>query len=155
MTAPLSIRRRAALFLFLATLLALLTGYAFERILFFDRPLITPLVMEGKWIRPPGDLDYRGCFRKTVFLNSYPKQAWLMISAQDGFEVIVNGQTVNHLFFWRPTRQFQSDLSESGQRAKYYRLTAAGKRQLATERTRWEQVVTAISGVLNPGAKAV
>jgi PadR family transcriptional regulator PadR len=46
-------------------------------------------------------------------------------------------------------------LSEGGQRAKYYRLTAAGKRQLATERTRWEQVVTAISGVLNPGAKAV
>ena len=46
-------------------------------------------------------------------------------------------------------------LSESGQRAKVYKLTAAGKRQLATERTRWEQVVSAIAGVLNPGAKAV
>ena len=41
-------------------------------------------------------------------------------------------------------------LSETGQRAKYYRLTAAGKKQLASERSRWEQVVTAIGGVLNP-----
>lgn len=46
-------------------------------------------------------------------------------------------------------------LGESGQRAKYYKLTAAGKRQLVDERTRWDQVVSAIAGVLNPGAKAV
>ena len=46
-------------------------------------------------------------------------------------------------------------LSDSGQRAKYYTLTATGKKQLVTERTRWEQVVSAIGGVLNPGAKLV
>jgi PadR family transcriptional regulator, regulatory protein PadR len=41
-------------------------------------------------------------------------------------------------------------LSEAGQRAKVYKLTRAGKRQLLDERTRWEQVVSAIAGVLNP-----
>src|SRR5580658_685254 len=41
-------------------------------------------------------------------------------------------------------------LTDTGQRAKVYRLTRAGKRQLLDERTRWEQVVSAISGVLNP-----
>jgi PadR family transcriptional regulator PadR len=40
--------------------------------------------------------------------------------------------------------------SEAGQRAKYYRLTAAGKKQLASERSRWNQLVDAIAGVLNP-----
>jgi len=40
--------------------------------------------------------------------------------------------------------------SDTGQRAKYYRLTPAGKRQLLTERGRWDQLVNAISGVLNP-----
>ena len=39
-------------------------------------------------------------------------------------------------------------LSENRQRAKYYRLTAAGKRQLAQELSRWEQLTRAISGVL-------
>jgi PadR family transcriptional regulator PadR len=39
--------------------------------------------------------------------------------------------------------------SEGGQRAKYYHLTAAGKKQLASERSRWHQLVDAIGGVLN------
>jgi PadR family transcriptional regulator, regulatory protein PadR len=38
--------------------------------------------------------------------------------------------------------------SEAGQRAKYYRLTAAGKKQLASERNRWSRMVDAIAGVL-------
>jgi PadR family transcriptional regulator, regulatory protein PadR len=46
-------------------------------------------------------------------------------------------------------------LSEGGQRAKFYKLTAAGKRQLLNERTRWERVVSAIAGVLSPDAKAM
>ncbi len=42
--------------------------------------------------------------------------------------------------------------SSAGQRAKYYQLTAAGKKQLLSERSRWDQLVHAISGVLNPAA---
>ncbi|HSY73798.1 MAG TPA: PadR family transcriptional regulator [Alloacidobacterium sp.] len=41
---------------------------------------------------------------------------------------------------WRKT--------ESNQRAKYYRITASGKEQLAANLSRWEQMVAAIGGVL-------
>ena len=41
-------------------------------------------------------------------------------------------------------------VSKNNQRAKYYRLTAAGRRQLVAETSRWERFVRAISGVLRP-----
>ena len=41
-------------------------------------------------------------------------------------------------------------LTENNQRAKYYRLTPAGKKQLAAERSRWERLVAAIAGVMRP-----
>jgi len=34
------------------------------------------------------------------------------------------------------------------QRTRVYRLTAAGRRQLASERSRWEKLVDAMSGIL-------
>ena len=40
--------------------------------------------------------------------------------------------------------------TESNQRAKYYRLTAAGKKQLAAEYERWRQLSSAIAGIMNP-----
>ena len=40
--------------------------------------------------------------------------------------------------------------SEAGQRAKYYRITAAGKRQLAREHDRWTELSQAIAGVMKP-----
>jgi PadR family transcriptional regulator, regulatory protein PadR len=40
--------------------------------------------------------------------------------------------------------------SESNRKAKYYRLTPAGRKQLIEETTRWEQMVRAISRILNP-----
>src|SRR5215475_4198802 len=44
-------------------------------------------------------------------------------------------------------------VSENNQRVKVYRLTAAGKKHLATERSRWEQLSDAIGGILNPQGK--
>ena len=41
-------------------------------------------------------------------------------------------------------------MTESKQRAKCYRLTPAGKRQLLRERDRWSQLVAAIGGILDP-----
>ena len=41
-------------------------------------------------------------------------------------------------------------VSEANQRAKYYRLTAAGKAQLSRERDRWSQLVDAIGRIMNP-----
>src|ERR687886_2572732 len=43
-------------------------------------------------------------------------------------------------------------VSEANQRAKYYRLTAAGKAQLAREQNRWSQLVHAIGRIMNPAA---
>jgi PadR family transcriptional regulator len=40
--------------------------------------------------------------------------------------------------------------TESHQRAKYYRLTASGKKQLLSEQARWRQIVNAVAGVMNP-----
>lgn len=45
-------------------------------------------------------------------------------------------------------------LTETSQRAKFYRLTPGGKKQLASERDRWTQLVDAITGVLNPAGEA-
>src|SRR5579872_3072214 len=38
--------------------------------------------------------------------------------------------------------------TQSNQRAKYYRLTATGRKQLAAEHARWEQLVAAIASVM-------
>jgi len=40
--------------------------------------------------------------------------------------------------------------TESNQRAKFYRLTAAGKKQLLSEQARWAQIVNAIAGIMSP-----
>jgi PadR family transcriptional regulator PadR len=44
--------------------------------------------------------------------------------------------------------QSEWKLSDNNQRVKEYRLTPAGKRQLADERSRWEMLTQAIAGVL-------
>jgi PadR family transcriptional regulator PadR len=41
-------------------------------------------------------------------------------------------------------------LSDNKQRAKYYRLSASGRRQLLAERTRWSRFTEAIARVLGP-----
>ncbi len=48
-----------------------------------------------------------------------------------------------------------SGTSENNRKAKYYRLTGAGRKQLAAQTTRWEQVVRAIARILNPGTGTI
>ena len=40
--------------------------------------------------------------------------------------------------------------SSNGRKAKYYRLTAVGRKQLAVETSRWARLVTGIAHVLRP-----
>lgn len=42
------------------------------------------------------------------------------------------------------------ELSEKGKRAKYYRMTAKGQKQLQAEQTKWEAFSRAMRLVLNP-----
>lgn len=44
--------------------------------------------------------------------------------------------------------------SASKQRARYYRITARGKRQLASDLSRWEQIVKAIGSVMHGNPEA-
>ena len=44
--------------------------------------------------------------------------------------------------------------SANKQRAKYYRLTATGKRQLVHEQSRWTQLVEAMAALMQPRGKA-
>src|SRR5262245_21773858 len=41
-------------------------------------------------------------------------------------------------------------LSEKGKRARYYTLTAVGRRQLASEQSKWRAFARAIGLILNP-----
>lgn len=43
--------------------------------------------------------------------------------------------------------------SENNRKAKYYRLTPSGRKQLLLETTRWEQMVRAIGRILNPASE--
>lgn len=41
-------------------------------------------------------------------------------------------------------------LSDNNQRAKYYRLTASGRKQLSNEQSRWKLLVKAITKAMKP-----
>lgn len=41
-------------------------------------------------------------------------------------------------------------VSDNNRRAKYYRLTAAGRKQLAEEAAHWKRMATAIARILEP-----
>ncbi|HXR76322.1 MAG TPA: PadR family transcriptional regulator [Bryobacteraceae bacterium] len=42
------------------------------------------------------------------------------------------------------------EISSTNRRARYYRLTAAGRKRLIIEQSRWEQMAAAISRVMRP-----
>src|SRR4051812_708020 len=42
------------------------------------------------------------------------------------------------------------DLSDKGKRAKFYRLTPLGRKQLAAERSKWDTFSRAMALILNP-----
>jgi len=43
--------------------------------------------------------------------------------------------------------------SENNRRAKYYRITPAGRKQLVVEQTRWEKLAEAVARVLGPACE--
>lgn len=45
------------------------------------------------------------------------------------------------------------DTTENNRKARYYKLTAAGRKQLHQESSRWQQIVAAIARVMDPAAQ--
>src|SRR6201995_4290803 len=43
------------------------------------------------------------------------------------------------------------ELSSKGKRARFYKLTAAGRKQLTAERSKWEALSRAVRLILDPG----
>jgi transcriptional regulator len=46
------------------------------------------------------------------------------------------------------------ETSETNRRAKYYRLTAAGRKQLAQQHSKWADFVSAVARVMGPAPEA-
>src|SRR5262245_8861392 len=55
-----------------------------------------------------------------------------------------------HRLIKRGWIDFDHGTSENNRRAKYYRLTRKGRRQLDVETTKWERLARAITRVLRP-----
>lgn len=75
---------------------------------------------EAQWITPKGDAQTAGVFR--VDFRLPPKKiarAWVAVSADNGFEVIVNSNPCGRWTLYRATRPFQSGHSEYGQRLRF------------------------------------
>jgi PadR family transcriptional regulator PadR len=53
-----------------------------------------------------------------------------------------------HRLIKRRWISFQEGTSENNRRAKFYRLTATGRRQLAVETSKWNRLVEAIARIL-------
>ncbi len=55
-----------------------------------------------------------------------------------------------HRLIKRGWISFEDGISENNRKAKFYRLTAKGKKQLALETSKWEKLVRAMARVLRP-----
>jgi transcriptional regulator len=58
-----------------------------------------------------------------------------------------------HRLIKRGWISFEDGTSENNRRAKFYRLTAKGRRQLEIETSRWETLARAIARILRPTAQ--
>ena len=55
-----------------------------------------------------------------------------------------------HRLIKRGWISFEEGTSENNRKAKFYRLTAKGRKQLALETSKWEKLVRAMASVLRP-----
>jgi len=58
-----------------------------------------------------------------------------------------------HRLIKRGWISFEDGTSENNRRAKFYRLTSKGRRQLATETTKWDRLAAAITRILRPAGE--
>ncbi len=77
------------------------------------------------------------------------------LEQQSGNEFLVDNGSLYPALQRLLQRQWVSaqwKVSPNARRARYYRLTPLGRKQLVNERTKWERFVEAMSRVLNPEA---
>ena len=100
----------------------------------------------------PGTLDL--LILKTVSLGPLHGYGILLRIGQISRQALLIEQGALYPALFRLVRQgllkASWGTSENNRKAKYYRLTPEGKKQLAAQTSRWEQVVRAIGRILNP-----
>jgi hypothetical protein len=75
---------------------------------FFDR--------SASWITTTATDQSSGCFRLDLEIPGKIVNAWMAVATNGGFETSVNGSSCSRFFLWRRTYQFQTSLSEGGQK---------------------------------------
>src|SRR6202050_2816122 len=58
-----------------------------------------------------------------------------------------------HRLIKRKCISVEAGTSENNRRAKFYKLTAKGRRQLAVETTKWDKLAAAIAQILRPAVR--
>ena len=81
--------------------------------------------------------------------HGYAISRWLSETSGEAIQV-EEGSLYPALYRMERERWIEAEwgVSELGRRAKYYQLTAAGRRQLAVEAGEWERMSTAIGRVM-------
>ncbi|MEQ8836316.1 MAG: hypothetical protein RID07_05870, partial [Lacipirellulaceae bacterium] len=108
--------RSAVSLIVVAGLCAAALVYVHQRWQQADRYGVQSVTLAGKWIKAAGEENYSSYFRKKFVLTGDVRHAWMAVSACDAFEVTINGNPVGRHYLWRPTRPFQTGISEPGQR---------------------------------------
>jgi hypothetical protein len=143
----------------LATVFGLLCGLALGHWRSSPGPFMRRMTMEGAWIKAPGPPGYVGRFRRRLNVPGPVKHAWIAVTAREGFELCVNGNPAGRLYLWRPTRPFQSGLSEGGQvinaSPTVLALNFPREYQWASHRNDWLPVFLDITPNLVPGRNVI
>jgi hypothetical protein len=72
----------------------------------------------ASWISTNATNQSTGCYRLDLSIPATVANAWIVVSAHGGFEVLANGKRCAQLVLSRPPRAFQRGLSETGQRLR-------------------------------------
>jgi transcriptional regulator len=88
--------------------------------------------------------------------HGYAVARWIRESSGGSFRVLDGAlYTALHRLEERELVESEWGLSEKGKRAKFYRITAAGRRHLRAEVRRWSAYVAAVGRVLTTPAESV
>ena len=122
-------------------------------------PYIRRLQMKGDWIAAPGPPSYAGYFRRHIRLPGPIKHAWMAIAPWEGFEVCINSNPCGRFYLWRPTRPFQTGLSEGGQvlnsAPAALALNFPREYQWSSHRNEWLPVFLDITKYFTPGSNVI
>jgi hypothetical protein len=137
----------------------LLLGLAIGHWRYSPGPFLRRMTMQGEWIRASGAPGYAGYFRRHVSLPGPVKHAWVAVAPMEGFEICVNRNPSGRFYLWRPTRPFQTGLSEGGQAfipsPAALALNFPREYQWSAHRNDWLPVYLDITPQLKPGANVI